>query len=903
MSLTFDNPGALWLLLLLPAFFLVGRLGTAYLSRPVRRAAIGMRLALVAALALALAQPVLHRGSDLLSVIFLVDRSASVEVNQASTAEAFLKEALGQAGANDHVGIVEYGGNAVVRQALGADRANAGVPAVDASQTNLSSALHLATSLFPSIGARRIVVLSDGQSNAGDAIAEARQDSTRRVHIDVLPVGPPADFREVLVDSFSAPPSVRFGQEFDLSAVVRSSVAGNATLRFAMDGKPLSSGTVRLQAGANRFSVNVKSATKGFHTFEVDVDAPDDTYPQNNQAFAFTVVKETGHVAVVASDPKEAAGLIAALQSAQIQVTQLAPSAISPNLSAMKMYDGMVIVDTPATAFSLDQTKTIAGFVHDLGRGLLVIGGPQSYGQGKYDGTPLGDALPVVSGVPGNVESGSVALVLVIDKSGSMDEEEGGVRKMAMADKSAQLAIGLLAPNDDVGVIAFDTEPTWVVPVQKVGEPANRQRIQNLVGQIQASGGTDIFTALSAAYGEIHKSNARYKHIILMSDGNSLTESDYGPLLRHIQDEKITLSTIAIGSDADKNLMQSLATQGGGTYYYTDDPSKIPEITTRETRVVRGSAKVDASFQPQIVAPSPLLEGFVGRDLPQLGGYVVTTPRRNATVVLQSDRKDPILAHWNYGLGRVVAWTSDLDPQKWGASWLSWGDASRFWSQAMNWAMPPPGDPELQISHTVTGNVVDFRVEAVNELGVFEDLLDLRARVTGADGQPIEVPLIQTRSGRYEARFSIARPGAYPVDVVQYDPSTKVVRTETTGVVVSYPSEYREFGVNQEKLAGLAAVTGGRILHDPADVYSRDGLEFDGSQAWPLWQLLLALAALLFPLDVAIRRLRIDPIDLGKRGWTNGQRGLARGRAALGALRGRLGQRVRQSFGLTGIFH
>jgi uncharacterized membrane protein/uncharacterized protein YegL len=569
----------------------------------------------------------------------------------------------------------------------------------------------------------------------------------------------------------------------------------------------------------------------------------------------------------------------------------MAPSAIPSNLSSMKSYDSLVLVNTPATAFTLDQTKTIAGFAHDLGRGLVVVGGSNTFGQGKYEGTPLGDALPVMSGVPGNIETGSTALLLVIDKSGSMDENEGGVRKMSMANKAAQLAIGLLAPNDDIGVEAFDTEGTMVVPVQKVGQGAHRSQLQSVVGQVTASGGTDIFTALTLAYQQIHTSSAQYKHIILMSDGNSLTDSDYDPLMRKIQDEKITLSTIAIGSDSDKNLMQKLSTKGGGSYYYTEDANKIPEITTKETRVVRGSARVDASFQPQVVSPSPLLESLAGRDLPNLDGYVVTTPRRNTTVALQSDRHDPILAHWNYGLGRVVAWTSDFTPT-WGQHWIGWANFKRFWSQAFDWSMRPAGDPNMQFSYSGTGDVVDFRADVVNDSGVFQDLLDLRARVTGQDGQPVEVPMTQVRPGRYTAQFSIGKPGAYPLHIVEYDAQHKVTRDVTTGIVVPYSAEYRDFGINQEKLASVAAATGGRVVQRPEDAYNRSGLEFIGTESRQLWPYLLALAALLFPADVAIRRLRVDPVNLVWRGWRGGRGQLSGLGRRLGNIGGGLRRRL-----------
>ncbi|HEX5416666.1 MAG TPA: VWA domain-containing protein [Chloroflexota bacterium] len=892
MSITFDYPMALWLLVLVPVLYLIGRYGTAYLPRTVRRAAIVVRLLLATALILAIAQPVLHRASDLLSVAFVVDQSASTAVGQSSAANAWLAQALQTQGARDQVAIVDFGKNAVLTRPMGVTHNAAGVPKIDPSQSDLAAGIHLASSLFPPDGAHRIVVLSDGQTNSGDAAAAAREASLNNDRIDVVPIGPPPGFKEVLIDSVSAPAATRLGQSFDVGAVVRSSVTTDAKLTFFMDGKPVSQDTVHVKPGVNRYSINLALNDKGFHSFSAQIQSPVDTYAQNNAAYGFTVVDDAGKVAVVAANATEAAPIVQALQRSQVQVTTLVPSAIPPTLSAMNQYDAMVVVDTPATAFSLDQMKTIAAFAHDLGRGLVFIGGPNSYGQGKYDGTPLSDALPVDSGVPGNVSSGSVAVVIVIDKSGSMDEDMGGAKKMAAADKAAQLAAGLLAPTDQIGIIAFDTDPTAVVPLQQVGDKAHLAQIQGQIGQISASGGTDIYAGLKSAYDQIHLSKARYKHIILMSDGNSLTDSNYAQLLQNIQQEQITLSTIAIGSDADQKLMQMLATQGGGKYYYTQDATKIPEITTRETQVKRGSAKVDETFKPTIVSPSSLLDGFSGASLPNLNGYVVATPKPNATVALQSDRKDPILVQWNYGLGRVVAWMSDLS-SPWGADWVKWSDFTRFWSQGVGWSMRAPGDPNMQMSYSVDGNKVTFTVDVVNDQGVFQDLLDLRAQVVGSDGKPVEVPLTESRPGRYEHTFVIDQPGAYPVQVLQYS-GGKVVSQTTSGMVVSYPAEYRDFGVNDENLASLAALTGGQVLHAPADAFSRQGVEFSGMSSLPLWHWLLYLAAALFPIDVAIRRLRVDPVDLAKRGARGGGTGLRRGGAWLGRRTNAVGGLIRR---------
>jgi hypothetical protein len=235
---------------------------------------------------------------------------------------------------------------------------------------------------------------------------------------------------------------------------------------------------------------------------------------------------------------------------------------------------------------------------------------------------------------------------------------------------------------------------------------------------------------------------------------------------------------------------------------------------------------------------------------------------------------------------------SDLSAP-WGTDWVNWSDFTRFWSQSVGWSMRSPGDPNMQMSYTVEGNQVTFGVDVVNDQGVYQDLLDLRAQVTGSDGKPVEVPLTETRPGRYEHTFVLDQAGAYPVQVVEYQ-NGKVVSQAPSGMVVSYPTEYRDFGVNDENLASLAALTGGQVLHDPTDAFNRQGLLFSGMSSIPLWYWLLLLAAVLFPLDVAIRRLRVDPIDLIKRGARGGAGGLRTGGSWVGRRTGAVGGLLRR---------
>ncbi|MBI2941253.1 MAG: VWA domain-containing protein [Chloroflexi bacterium] len=870
MNVAFGQPEALLLLLTLPVFYVVGRWGLRNLPADVRRTAITLRLLVVTLLVIALARPLVGQVSQSLSVVFAIDVSLSVSPEARATAQRFIQEATALMRPDDRAGTIGFGGEAVLIQPLGGRRGdgatgpssgtagdappNAEGPALD--QTNIEKAIHLARSIFPARGGKRIVLLTDGNENAGAAEREAREAGLKgNTQIDVVPLAS-ADRPEVLVEGLDLPPALRVGEQAELGVTVRSTVETDGRLGILMDDRPMQVGQVRLRPGANRFTIALPPLDKGFHSYRAHIDASPDTFPQNNEASAFTVVKDAGKVLAIVNNSEDFAALQRTLESAGVQVEVQPPSFIPSRITPMKSYESTLLVNVPAQSLTLDQMKTLVAYVQSLGRGLVVIGGDNSFSVGNYGGTPLADILPVQMNVPGKIERGNIALLLIIDKSGSMDSREQGVTKMEMARKAAILASDVLDPNDQLGVTAFDTDNQWVVPIQRVGDRDNLNRIQERVSRIEASGGTEIYKALGIGYEAIVNSRARYKHIILLSDGRSLTNSDYSELINRMRAAKVTLSTIAIGSDADLDLMQELARQGDGRYYFTENPRDIPQITTRETRIASGAAAVEGAFQPKVVAPSPILKSIAEAQVPQLHGYVVTSPRDTANVVVTSDRSDPILAHWNYGLGRVVIFTADASP-KWAPDWQSWPLFGKFWLQALHWSMRSPTDPNLQISSVVEGEQIRLRVEAIDDEGIFQDLLDLRAHIYAGDGTPVETVLSQVRPGRYEAEFTVENPGTYRVEVEQRQGSASA-KTETSGFVVPYPAEYRRFGVNQDLLNRITQLSGGQLIAEPAVVFRREAI-FEGFEWQPFWHLFLAAAVVLFPFDVAVRRLRLSP--------------------------------------------
>ncbi|HEV8634757.1 MAG TPA: VWA domain-containing protein [Chloroflexota bacterium] len=861
MSLTFLNPWALLLLpVLLPLFFVLGRPRMARLPVWLRRAALGTRLLIVGLVVVGLARPLWGRTSEAVSVVFALDRSESISPEARAQAEGFVTQTIQQLGEKRRVGVVGFGRDTAVERPLEGPGGVWERPSVRGDGSNIGEAIHLARSMFPRVGGKRIVVLSDGRENLGHAEEEARAALNTGTQLSVVPIGgqqPP----EVLIEAVEVPPQIREGDTADVVIAVGSTVETEATLKLWLNQKLISEQSVHLTPGSNRFTATQSNLKKGFYSFWARVEAAKDGFRENNELAGFTVVKDKPRTLLITQSEADVRELRDALTASDIQVEVRPPSVIPPRLSTMKRYDALILSNVPSSAFSFDQMKTIQGYVQNLGGGLLVLGGESSFSLGEYAKTPLAEVLPVTMNIPGKRDRGSVALLLIIDKSGSMDMREEGVTKMQMAREAAVGALDSLDPTDRIGVLTFDTQSRWAIQPRQLGSGPQADQVRDRIRTIEASGGTEIYPALDLGYRSIREQPARYKHIILLSDGRSLSTSDYDKLLASMRQDAVTLSTIAIGSDSDTQLLEELAKQGEGRYYYVDRARDVPRVTTKEAKIASGSPIVEGQIQPKVLAPSPIMKAIPPASLPQLGGYVVTSIKDQAQTVLAPDevRADPLLAQWQYGLGRSVAWTSDVKP-KWAAAWLGWGDFKKFWAQAVRWTMPAPSDPNLQVLTSQEGANVVVRVDALDDEGAFKSGQDIRATVLGQSLQANDQPMRQVAPGRYELVAPIEEPGVYSVDVTLYE-NNRPARTESTGFVVPYPAEYRYFGPDENFLGRLAAITGGKILRDPRAALSPEGLRFQGLEWTPLWPYLLALALALFPLDIAMRRLQV-PTEL-----------------------------------------
>ena len=610
---------------------------------------------------------------------------------------------------------------------------------------------------------------------------------------------------------------------------------------------------------------------------------------------------------MLAGDDAVAAELVKALKEQRQQVDTMIPEALPTDFAGLATYDSVVLVDVPRLRLSDRQMAALQVYVRDLGKGLVMVGGPRSYGAGGYQKTALEETLPVDMGVRDRQKEPDIALVVVIDKSGSMAACHcntfgngqgggtgiGGVQKVDIGKEAILRAAAAMTARDELGVVAFNESAHWVVDTQPLG---NVTDLQGSLAAIKADGQTNIYAGLDEAVKSLEGVTATRRHIILLTDGWSRS-GQYDAIIAKMKADGITLSTVGAGGGANPFLEQ-LATQGGGRFYAAANPASIPDIFLKETQQVSGQQIVEEPFFPIQTSSSPILRGL-DQGLPKLLGYNGTTAKPAAQTVLVTGRDDPLLAQWQYGLGRAVAWTSD-STGRWAKDWLGWKDFSRFFSQMVSWTFPGEETDGLEATFDTVGGKTTLHVESVEADGSARDFYATSAVVIGPGLEPVNVNLAQIAPGVYEAPLGEIDPGAYAVRVTQIKPGASPLG-RTIGLVAPTSAEYRLLGGNEPFLAALRNATGGSEVLTATDPWKRDLTRT--SRYTDLWPLLLILALLLWPLDIALRRVSIGRRELASaRGWVvslGGRRGRRAARSAtnegLLAARGRTGSAARSA--------
>jgi len=861
-------------LALLPLVLWHGRRSLAGLSAGRRWTSMVLRMLLVLAAVLALAEACWKQVSREVTAVYLVDRSSSIPRGDHRRILDYVRGTAGrreQGGrrADDRGGLVVFADGASVELAP-SENFHAPIKlhsVIEGEHSDLAEGLRMAAASFPAGARKRIVLISDGTQTKGLALEEARRLAEIGVRIECLHVERRKQ-PEVMIERLVVRPEARAGEPVKVRAVIKADQAASGELELFMAGRPV---------GRRRFVANgdgklvpetfeVRLPGPGFYPLEVRLrpDSGCDTVYQNNVGYAYTQLRGKARVLMLYSPggkkdaTADVASLARALAREKIEVRLAGPSAIPASNAELAGYDCVIIANVGAYAFTRSGMEAVRAAVRDMGVGLIMIGGPDSFGAGGYLNTPIEEALPVSCEVRQRKVMPNGALALIMHTC-EMPKPNYWGRRISHA------AIDVLSPQDEAGMIHYHWQGgcKWLFPLQPVG-PA-RKKMHALIKKSTSGDMPDFDSSLKMALKALKKAKAALKHCIIISDGDpSLSD----PMLpARFKRAKITISTIAIAPHGGSTVgtMRRIANATGGRYYWPKSPKLLPQIFIKEAMTVRRSVIFTQPFTPRLERATDPVKGFLGTSLPQLEGYVVTTAKDRAevplTVKLKDSLTDPVLAHWRYGEGKAAAFTSSAAPN-WAPKWIGWPGYTKFWSQLVRWTSRAGGTGDLQVRADVRDGKGRIVVEAIDENGRLINYLNLKTHVV--DPKSREVPgvtLVQTAPGRYEAEFTAGPPGAYQVNV-SYRDSAGEWRHHPTGASNSYSPEFAKLESSPGLLRDIARLTGGEMLtwdpvRDRQVIWARNLPP--GHRIHPGWKWLLWLILILFPLDVAIRRVMLEP--------------------------------------------
>jgi Ca-activated chloride channel homolog len=862
-KLLYSRPAAFVLAVVFPWIWWMHLNGYGGLSRVRGNLALTVRLFLAGMFIVLLAEPRAVRTQDVMSVIYALDLSDSVGDGSTESALEFVARTATQKPQKDEAGLIVFG-----RSAMAEFPAKPSVPLegdniivnslVDREATNLEQALSLAAAMLKEETQGRIVLMSDGSQTEGSLSRILDDLKSRQIAVDVIPIQYNFD-EEVWLERLELPQFVKIGENYQAAIVLSSLQAGSGTLRLLENGKVISEDEVKYQAGKNRFVFPIYLREPGYYEYTATIDVPrgKDQIDKNNTVMNSLFLEGEGKVLLV-TDPqgesKDWQQLVQAMREGKHAVDVQSAYDFPRDSSSLMPYDCIVFANAPADAFDTVQLQSVRDAVFNFGSGFLMVGGPNSFGPGGYHHTPIEDALPVTMDITQKKVLPKGALAIILH---TCEFPEGNT----WAKRITKQAIKVLGAQDEVGVIGYGGDGEyWIFELTLAGE------YEKLVPKINAAeiGDMPSFSAtMQMGLKGLKKSDAATKHMIIISDGDPSPAPK--ELVQEFVDNKISISTIAIfpHGGIEIRLLRELATATGGRYYFPSDPNQLPSIFIKEAKTLKRSMIQNKTVTPELASGSAAFSVLKGIDaMPPLKGYVITTPKPAPAMTLlqvpgdetEEGDVDPLLAIWQYGLGKGAAWTSDLSPN-WAANWMDWDRYQPFVSQLMTSISRVRKAGFLRMwtySDGGEGTVV------VEDFAPEESFLEIQARISGPKDRAENLLLKQVGPRRYQATVPLWGKGRYHIVASPVGEHRKDDRA-FGGFIIPYSPEYLRFRSNPIALNDIVEKTGGTMLSRDSkadEIFQRDRQPKRSSL--PIFDWFLIALAFLVPVDVAVRRIQID---------------------------------------------
>lgn len=814
-GLTLAHPEALYLLAI-PALVLLWGIINA---REVRRVFAPLMRALALALfviALANPQQVMHSEGAARPV--LVDASASITPAMRAWTVKLLRDELSLRGGDPAFMFASAAVPEPLSTLESAFESSTGCAECAPTATNLESALYRIAA-DPDAHGGPAVLVTDGWQNRGDAERAISAIVSAEIRLDIFTPPGARSIPNVAMTELSLPHALEKSAPFALGVTMENlnDAPVPGSIRIDRDGVSIEERRVTLARGAQRFDFPVHTENAGLVSYGA-VFKPDhpeqDAYLEDDSLKGWVGVGSRRKVLILTDSARDANYLSTVVQRMGLEpaVVTVTDEGWDGNVSG---YDAILINNVPSERIAPAAQNALAAYV-SRGGSLAMIGGDSSFGLGGYAESPLAPVMPVTMKPPQHKER-KRALVLIIDKSGSMGRNE----KLTYAKAAAETVTRTLKDSDLIGVIGFDSQPFVVIPLQSVAQ--SRPYLDEMINRLSAHGQTYLIPALREAERTLGESGAQVKHVVILTDGETggTAEMYYDLVSRMHHDSGATISTIAVGKEANVDLLQAIAKYGGGSYYQTDSPQNLPQLFVEDFHSHGGeTTMVESEFAPHSANPDPILKDLASRPMPALKGYVSTEIKPRATMsmfVERSGTPEPVIASWRYGAGKAMAVTTDASG-RWSGKWVTGNVFQPLWNRLLGWMTPEsPAEPKIDVAlgynaGRINIKLTDYSAEAANTTHL------VTALVTRPDGSKAETALTEEVAGELAGSIEAPAPGNYYFEVRSPAGKDKKFPPLAYTVSPSVSAELPRPEPNYGLLEHLASATGGRLNPTPAEV-------------------------------------------------------------------------------------
>lgn len=834
MSVIFLHPPFLFLIAVLPLLWVMAR-------RPVDMGQVLLRGILLLLVILALAKPVIFDAGTNKHHIFIVDLTDSLSTEQKQEAVEALDSLIGQVKAGDRHTTLVMGGVAGIRDEPGFKDA---VYLSPSNRSSLSAALKEAVESIPIGGRGAVSLLTDGRATDQNWADALRAIQDRKIPVHILDLAQAQD--DIFISGLTVDGDLREGQTSTVFVEISGSGEGLRVEIYADDQLWAASGEFDNE-GTRQIALNVEPKRQGFVSIEAKLIVPAaalDKDKSNNNLNDLVAIAPPLRLLYLGERQRRGAEKLQGLLGAGFAVSEEQDRPLDETFP-INTYDLVVIDDRPAKALPEAFQTLLKQAVRENGLGVFFAGGRSAFGEGGYKGSEIEKMLPVEFRQRDEKKDPSVSLAIVIDTSGSM-----AGRPIELAKHVAKLAVGRLKPHDMVGVVEFYGNRQWAVPLQSA---ANKIEIDRAISRMQSGGATNLYPAVEEAYYGLKNMNTRFKHLLILIDGD-MGGDQYEGIVRRMAKDGITVSTVLAGYSLHHQDMFDVASWGRGRFYTVGNRFSLVDIILKREQ----TTKLPAYHPGQHKIASRTGPGWIGdiEPLPDVRGYVETKMKPAGELLLEIDgKKHPLLASWRYGLGRVTSLMSE--PFGSGtSSWQDWPEYGAFLGRILSRTASDMDVFAYDIARAEFSVTVTAR-----RMGRDRDIVPA-AWMLDEVAVPDELTFLQRSPDLYEANLQIPHGQLVRVEAVSrhtdkpinYEKTSRKYRLASAAYDGITPE--RQVSPNGLDMGRLRMLSGGEVLDRGNPVLSPSVSKNDDRSlsVKNIWPYLLLLAILVYLLELFYRR-------------------------------------------------